>query len=349
MKARDAFGERYQFHTTWALGWIGLIMKPFRAIAFGDFHLPSLPPAIASNIVTKGLTDNDHSPAREVPGPGRRRARPLHRLSPGARAHGARQGQRGRRPRPRQDRGRRRRFRDRLRGHSQQLLPAGDARADGRVRGGLGERRRGLTAIIRSATCRSAPNACTPTSPTSPRSRRRSATTPSFIEGEADCMRYMRGMFDDWQAKGITSVLHEKKGGYANNTASMHGLAAKAQAPGRAHHDRGRGDRLPDRLELGCHHRRSRRRAGRSSATRRDRRRSVDSQDLGQCWTCRPRSTSRAATASSTATFRCGPIGASRKARSASIPSSASPMTARWGRSSMSTPTRRFIPTSTVR
>ena len=31
-------------------------------------------------------------------------------------------------------------------------------------------------------------------------------------------MNYMKGLFDDWQAKGITSVLHEKKGGYANNT-----------------------------------------------------------------------------------------------------------------------------------
>ena len=40
----------------------------------------------------------------------------------------------------------------------------------------------------------------------------------------------MQGLFDDWQAKGITSVLHEKRGGYANNTASMHGLAAKAEA-----------------------------------------------------------------------------------------------------------------------
>ena len=32
-----------------------------------------------------------------------------------------------------------------------------------------------------------------------------------FIEGEKDCMKYMKGMFDDWQAQGITSVLHEKK------------------------------------------------------------------------------------------------------------------------------------------
>ena len=42
----------------------------------------------------------------------------------------------------------------------------------------------------------------------------------------------MKGLFDDWQAKGITSVLHEKRGGYANNRASMLGLAAKAKAEG---------------------------------------------------------------------------------------------------------------------
>ncbi len=51
-----------------------------------------------------------------------------------------------------------------------------------------------------------------------------------FIEGKNDCMTYMRGLFDDWQAEGITSVLHEKKGGYANNTKSVYGLAKKAEA-----------------------------------------------------------------------------------------------------------------------
>ena len=51
-----------------------------------------------------------------------------------------------------------------------------------------------------------------------------------FIEGEKDSMTYMKGLFDDWQAKGITSVLHEKKGGYANNTAAIYGLAKKAEA-----------------------------------------------------------------------------------------------------------------------
>jgi hypothetical protein len=53
-----------------------------------------------------------------------------------------------------------------------------------------------------------------------------------FIEGAKDSMTYMKGLFDDWQAQGITSVLHEKKGGYANNTASIYGLAGKAEGEG---------------------------------------------------------------------------------------------------------------------
>ena len=53
-----------------------------------------------------------------------------------------------------------------------------------------------------------------------------------FIEGEAESMRYMRGLLSDWQAKSITSVLHEKRGGYANNMASLRGLSAKARALG---------------------------------------------------------------------------------------------------------------------
>lgn len=53
-----------------------------------------------------------------------------------------------------------------------------------------------------------------------------------FIEGEKDSTHYMKGLFDDWQAQGITSVLHEKSGGYSNNTRAMYGLAAKAEAEG---------------------------------------------------------------------------------------------------------------------
>jgi methylglutamate dehydrogenase subunit A len=54
----------------------------------------------------------------------------------------------------------------------------------------------------------------------------------TFVEGAKDSQRYMEGLFSDWQAKNITSVLHEKKGGYANNTATVYGLATKAEAEG---------------------------------------------------------------------------------------------------------------------
>ena len=53
-----------------------------------------------------------------------------------------------------------------------------------------------------------------------------------FIEGAKASADYMRGIFDDWQAQGITSVLHEKPGGYANNTSSLYGLANKAEGQG---------------------------------------------------------------------------------------------------------------------
>jgi len=53
-----------------------------------------------------------------------------------------------------------------------------------------------------------------------------------FIEGEAESRKYMQGLFHDWQAKNITSVLHEKRGGYANNQASLRGLEQKARALG---------------------------------------------------------------------------------------------------------------------
>jgi glycine/D-amino acid oxidase-like deaminating enzyme len=53
-----------------------------------------------------------------------------------------------------------------------------------------------------------------------------------FVDGAEASTRYMLDLFDDWQARGITSVLHEKRGGYANNIASVSGLAAKAEAQG---------------------------------------------------------------------------------------------------------------------
>lgn len=57
--------------------------------------------------------------------------------------------------------------------------------------------------------------------------------TSEFIEGEKDCLNYMRNnIFHDWQARNITSVLHEKKGGYAHNARSLYRLADKAEAEG---------------------------------------------------------------------------------------------------------------------
>ncbi|MEC8970024.1 MAG: FAD-dependent oxidoreductase, partial [Actinomycetota bacterium] len=53
-----------------------------------------------------------------------------------------------------------------------------------------------------------------------------------FVEGEQETFNYMKGIFDDWRCTGVTSVLHEKKGGYAHNMATVNGLLAKAQAEG---------------------------------------------------------------------------------------------------------------------
>jgi glycine/D-amino acid oxidase-like deaminating enzyme len=54
----------------------------------------------------------------------------------------------------------------------------------------------------------------------------------TLVEGEDACHRYLDDMFGDWCAPGITTVLQEHRGGYANNRASMRGLARKAEAAG---------------------------------------------------------------------------------------------------------------------
>lgn len=53
-----------------------------------------------------------------------------------------------------------------------------------------------------------------------------------FVEGALASEQYMKRLFPDWRAQGITSVLHEKAGGYANNSRAMYGLAAKVEALG---------------------------------------------------------------------------------------------------------------------
>ncbi len=54
----------------------------------------------------------------------------------------------------------------------------------------------------------------------------------SLIEGADASRAYLDDLFGDWQAQGITSVLHERRGGYAHNMASMRGLAEMAEAEG---------------------------------------------------------------------------------------------------------------------
>ncbi len=56
--------------------------------------------------------------------------------------------------------------------------------------------------------------------------------TSDLIEGEDECRVYMESIFSDWQAKNVSVVLHEKKGGYAENMPSMLGLRGKSEALG---------------------------------------------------------------------------------------------------------------------
>ncbi|MDY6861846.1 MAG: FAD-binding oxidoreductase [Thermodesulfobacteriota bacterium] len=54
-----------------------------------------------------------------------------------------------------------------------------------------------------------------------------------FIEGEKDCLKYMKeNVFEDWRAENVTSILHEKRGGYAHNTRALYRLADKAESEG---------------------------------------------------------------------------------------------------------------------
>ncbi len=54
----------------------------------------------------------------------------------------------------------------------------------------------------------------------------------SLICGEQEVRQYMRRMFPDWKARGLTRILHEHQGGFAFNAPAMFGLARKAEAEG---------------------------------------------------------------------------------------------------------------------
>ena len=53
-----------------------------------------------------------------------------------------------------------------------------------------------------------------------------------LIVGEQEVRDYMLRLFPDWRAQGVHVCLHEHRGGFANNMASLHGLAAKAREAG---------------------------------------------------------------------------------------------------------------------
>jgi len=53
-----------------------------------------------------------------------------------------------------------------------------------------------------------------------------------LVTGESEVAEYMRGLFPDWRAQGVTVCLHELQGGFAFNRESVAGLARKCEAAG---------------------------------------------------------------------------------------------------------------------
>jgi glycine/D-amino acid oxidase-like deaminating enzyme len=53
-----------------------------------------------------------------------------------------------------------------------------------------------------------------------------------IVVGEAEVDAYMKSLFPDWRAQGVTACLHEFQGGFAFNRESVRGLAGKCEAVG---------------------------------------------------------------------------------------------------------------------
>ena len=53
-----------------------------------------------------------------------------------------------------------------------------------------------------------------------------------FIEGADACDSYMKSMFSDWQAQGITSVLHENRGGIRTTPNRCTGWTRRSKSAG---------------------------------------------------------------------------------------------------------------------
>ncbi len=162
--------------------------------------------------------------------------------------------------------------------------------------------------------------------------------------GEEAVAAHMRSLYGDWRAPGLTVCLHERAGGFAFNKESMLGLAAKAEASRRRDPHWHRGHRLrPRRLGRGHDGPHD----GGHNAPRAGRRRgrTVGRLDLGDARASRPDRRPPCRTARSSPTFRCGPTGTSRRARSSSTRPGSSPTTAASHQCSTSTPTRRCATT----
>ena len=53
-----------------------------------------------------------------------------------------------------------------------------------------------------------------------------------LITGAGEVDAYMKEMFPDWRARGVSILLHEHQGGFAFNTDSVKGLVGKCEAEG---------------------------------------------------------------------------------------------------------------------
>ena len=275
----------------------------------------------------------------------RRHPRPLDRLPPRARARGPwpRRGLRHRRPR--QALPRRRRVRHRVRRGAQQLLPAGDERADGRERRGVGVRPGRVRLQLRRLH----------------RARRAGAGVRPHRGLRAPAAHRVRVRADPRRGRGRRA--HE---GDVPRLAGQgrHRLPARAQ--GRVRVQR-RLDQRPRRevpvevgaRPLGCRgdglhvpRRRLRQRRrdepGHDRGRRAGRRRArpLGEDVLVDARACPTRSTSTPRRATSRRTSRCGRTGTCRRARSRSTRASSRCPTARCRRSSTSTPTLRSTPTT---
>jgi glycine/D-amino acid oxidase-like deaminating enzyme len=54
----------------------------------------------------------------------------------------------------------------------------------------------------------------------------------TFLTGEREVDAYMKELFSDWRAQGVTACLHEFQGGFAFNKESVLGLAGKCRSEG---------------------------------------------------------------------------------------------------------------------